>query len=127
MNVTDKTVERKSLFFKLAVYSINGTFLGFEDLDKHFMYCGMSNHAAGGPSYNTQWLQFGHGYSESYQCDLRLLLNKPTLFYELYFVDESAADGRTLYPVPIRVLNYRGASGEINRNSASIDQVRAHT
>ena len=116
-------LDRKTIDFKLAVFSMNGTFLGMEDLDKQFMYCGTSNHAAGGPSYNSQWLKFGHGYSETYRCDLETLLESDTLFYELYLIDQSPGTNGTLYPVPVRVLNYRGKSGTLlNRNSAQADK-----
>ena len=113
------------LQYQLAKYALNGTFMGMELLSTQFMYCGTTTVNAGGPSLNTRWLQFGFGYSEAYNCDLSTIENQETFLYELYFVDTGGPHGGTLYPVPVRVLNFRGpADVRPNINTVSDDKVR---
>jgi meckelin len=87
-----------------------------------------------------EWTSFGYGVTSVVSCNLRGLLSggagvNTTEFYEPFFVDVSeslklaqastAGDGLrstadalsaslplSLYPVPVRVVNYRGASGQ---------------
>ena len=106
--ITD-SVDR--LNFTLAKYSLNGDFLGFEPLRSQFYYCnkkstgyemgttsdsGTSTTASKPvygppPSGDTRWLKYGHGYSESYYCDLESLIeNNETVFYDLYLNDPAS-------------------------------------
>lgn len=77
--------------FKLAKYALNGTWLGMEDLSTQLMFCGMQvpfTDEGAGSSSNTRWLQFGHNTKQTYQCDLTLLMQEETFFYDLYMVDQ---------------------------------------
>ena len=144
----------ESLNFTLATYSLNGTFLGLEQLTDQFSWCKKKSKAtiAGGvlenadgtdssptsttsstsstsatadttptygppPSGTTRWLKHGTSYSEKYWCDLESLveMEEPKL-YDVYIVDQAASKigELTLYPVPIRILNYRDGAGPLN-------------
>ncbi len=76
MRVSFNTV----LDLKLAKYSLEGEYLGMEPLSTHPFFCGQSPPATGsggGTSRSTEWLQFGHSTSETFSCDLSLLLKEP--------------------------------------------------
>ena len=147
----------ESLNFTLAAYSLNGTFLGFEQLTDQFQWCkkkskatvagGVLENADGGsssdaasssssstsssstpntadttptygppPSGTTRWLKHGTSFSEKYWCDLDSLVEMPEpKFYDVYIVDKAASTSAslTMYPVPIRVLNYGGNTGNV--------------
>jgi hypothetical protein len=76
-------------------------------------------------------LKHGTSYSEKYWCDLEALaeMEEPKL-YDVYIVDKAAstADSLTMYPVPIRVLNYRynGQLDNINVNRDDEENDRFH-
>jgi meckelin len=122
------------LNFTLAKYSLNGDFLGFEQLRTQLYYCNRRSKAydsgstssssdsrgtGGGlnekptygvpPSGDTRWLKYGSGYSEEYWCDLESLVeNNETIFYDLYVYDAAASTAEVdkLYPVPVKIENY---------------------
>lgn len=53
-------------------------------------YCGVGapdTSRGGGESRSTKYLMFGHSMTESFECDLSLLLGKETFFYDPYIVD----------------------------------------
>ena len=139
--VTD-SVDRLNL--TLAKYSLNGDFLGFEPLRAQFYYCNKkstgydmgttSDSGTGGttskpvygppPSGDTRWLKYGHGYSESYYCDLESLIeNNETVFYDLYLNDPASgsSDVDALFPVPVRLENFVEGSKLVNVNSDNIE------
>lgn len=126
------------LRFYLAKFSLNGTFLGIERLRNQFAYCaGVGDAMSPDPS----WTYFGYGSTTSYTCDIRMIAHAgEPIFYDLYLRD-LAADGvaadsaevdapgsladlpLTLYPVPVRIVNYRGATGnQPNINAAWSDE-----
>lgn len=85
--------------YKLAAYTLNGSFIGFTDLSSQLQLCGVD------PTTATQFLRFGLNYENSCQLDLLQLLSNTnsTIFYTLFVLDTNSK----LYPVPVKMLNYR--------------------
>jgi hypothetical protein len=132
------------LWFVLAKFALNGTFVGLERLTSQFLYCGASSGAGSSTDSGLPpWLQFGYGTTISAACSLTgISLAPEPFFYDLYVrdlsADQSAIDARsgtligsgdtavrvpmTLYPVPVRITNYRDAGGSqpnVNTNRAA--------
>lgn len=121
----------------LVKFALNGTFLGVERLTNQLIYCGAGSSSAlpDAPA----WLRFGYAFTGAYNCALRSLLagGAEPIFYDLYIRD-LAADGvsgvntlvgnsvtlpMTLYPVPVRIVNYVSSDGSApNRNSGTGDE-----
>ena len=112
------------LRFVLAPYSLNGTFLGLVELTTQLQLC------TGGASSPQAFLNFAT--SMRITCDVpptELLATQEPVFYDLYFYYESGVttsaarladlDTGSLYPVPLRVLNYRVGGLRINDNRDS--------
>lgn len=88
-NVLGSTYD--TMVFKLAKFSLNGTWLGMEDLSTQLLYCNMSapfTDKGGGSSRSTRWLRFGYNSDVKYECDFSQLLYHETFFYDLYLVDQ---------------------------------------
>jgi meckelin len=118
----------RRLDFYLAKFALNGTFLGYEKLRSQFAYCAGGDGGAGSSvSIDPPWTFFGHGFTATYSCDVRLLatVGGPPVLYDLYVRDlaadsaasdqveppGSAAPPMTLYPVPVRIVNLRSGNG----------------
>ncbi|OMJ90235.1 hypothetical protein SteCoe_7436 [Stentor coeruleus] len=83
--------------FKLAEFSIDGTFLGFQDLSDQLILCPHSLEEA------KKFREFGTNVKISCDLDLSWISSeKKTTFYELYFID---SDG-TMHGVPVLITNY---------------------
>lgn len=114
--------------FRFAVYSFNGTWIGFERLSDHFFYCSSSSEAS---SIRPRWLKFGTSVEETHSCDLRRLLERSDVrIYEPYIVNKKAAptdpeaeakgligeadafpeNTDELFPIPVRNINYLDGS-----------------
>ncbi|CAM9501613.1 unnamed protein product, partial [Discosporangium mesarthrocarpum] len=107
----------------LAKYSLNGTWLGLEEMTTQPYYCTMSaprTSEGGGSSRSTKYLQFGHSMSEQFLCDLSSLLGEETYFYDPYIVDESTG---YLYPVAVLNTNYRENNAYPNVNTQPTDEL----
>ena len=93
------------LTFKLAKYTVNGTFVGIEDLTNQFEYCRNSLSQDRKP----HWLSFGMTHRHEYSCSIEeTLLGKEMYLYDMYIVDnscggdlESTDSFDCLYPVPV--------------------------
>lgn len=101
----------RTLQFKLAAWSLDGTWLGFEDLTTQLDVCSQLPFGTSGnpPDY----LNIGYGIRKDCTLNITSLLHADTApvqkFYDLYLVD---ADG-TLVPTATKLLNYRDhRSGE---------------
>ncbi|KAJ3024018.1 Meckelin [Thoreauomyces humboldtii] len=98
----------------LAAFSLNGTFLGLQDVAAQFQNCatdpldGMSS-----------WLSIGHDYQSACSENLAMTLdtNPETVFYDMYIRDATS----TLVPIPIRVENYRTGSRQPNLHASPLD------
>ena len=121
--------------YKLAKFSLNGTFVGMEDLGTQFSYCGTASpntEIGGGSTSSTKFLKFGTSQREEYTCDLQLLAREEMFFYDMYVVDEgsdSSADcdgfregGLCLYPVPVLHRNFVDGSDFPNLNNYMVDE-----
>jgi len=109
----DKSVQMKMnldslhLQYVVAKYAMNGTFIGYEDVETLFSYCPRAAPASdrgGGTSSSTQWQIFGSTEYLSFKCDLFMLLDQEQFFYDLYLLDSKTGG---LVPVPVRVTNLK--------------------
>lgn len=102
-------LREKVLTYVVAKYSLNGTWLGNEDVTTLFGYCsrGVPNtEMGGGSSSDTSWTIFGTSKATVFECDLASLLKKDQgdmYFYDL-FLKDTVSD--SLYAVPVRLVNY---------------------
>jgi meckelin len=115
---------RSTLEFMLAKYSLDGDFLGFEDMGTQPFYCEMQpprTADGGGKSRSTKWLKFGTGYSEQYSCDLSTLLGTEQYFYDPYLLDTATGE---LFPVPVLNTNLKSTSSNRlpNENAGAADE-----
>ena len=87
--------------YVVSKYSLNGTFLGNEDVSDLFHYCQTS--APTTQSVDTTWTIFGNSKIIRMKCDLYSILSKSLdqqYFYEL-FIRESGTG--SLFSVPVRI------------------------
>jgi meckelin len=105
---TSSTGVTNSLSFVLAKYTLNGTFLGTEPLALQLQLC------QGQPSSQIQFLNFGTSYQLTCSLNLNALMAaypaSSTIFYDLFTVDA----GGNLFPVPLKLLNYRVNGNLVN-------------
>ncbi len=110
-----------TLAYYLASYSLNGTFLGLIKLTNQLLLCSQTSDYAT-QSTKTSFLKFGSYYESVCDFDASILLHNTTremVFYDMYVYDDDAAGGTGgLYPVPVRVRNFRRTGGsKVNKNS----------
>ncbi|KAJ3164138.1 Meckelin [Geranomyces variabilis] len=91
----------------LAAYSLNGTFLGLQEVAAQLQNC-----ASSPIDQLTSWLSIAHDYDTSCAVNLSPLLDNspPIVFYDIYIKDASD----TLVPIPVRVINYRSGGKQPN-------------
>ncbi|GBG73833.1 hypothetical protein CBR_g17171 [Chara braunii] len=98
----------------LSQYSLNGTWLGFQNLTGQLQLCDTKREAA------SEWVKFGTNFIN--ECEMKLeeieQLSSEPVFYDAYLLDGKD----TLYPVPVRVLNYRDQGRLINVNHYKYDE-----
>lgn len=99
------------LRFKLAKYTVNGTFVGIEDLTNQFEFCSTAASRYEDESL-PHWTGFGLSYRREYTCELGRILEEEMFLYDLYLVEErsDSCDGDPslldcLYPVPVLIRN----------------------
>lgn len=105
-----------TLSFKIARYSLNGTWLGLDDVGTRLQDCTLpppKTASGGGTSSSSAWMKVGHSLRETYRCSLEGLLAREQEFWDMYLVD-AATD--TLFPVPVRNVNLRDGSVRPNVN-----------
>jgi Meckelin (Transmembrane protein 67) len=108
------------LTFYLAVYSLNGTYLGLELLSNQLQLCAQTSDYAT-QSTKPSFLDFGNYFENRCDFDTQVLLTNATetVFYDMYVLD---ASDNTLIPVPVRMRNYRNSDGILvndNKNDHS--------
>ena len=94
------------LTIKLAKYTLNGTFLGLDDLSSNeFEYCLDSS-----LNQPPHWLNFGMSYRRERPCSIyEQLQEQDMFFYDMYIVDNTTescaggglADFDCLFPIPV--------------------------
>ncbi|KAJ3174641.1 Meckelin [Geranomyces variabilis] len=91
----------------LAAYSLNGTFLGLQEVAAQLQNCASSPF-----DQLTSWLSIAHDYDTSCAVNLTPFLDNapPIVFYDIYIKDASD----TLVPIPVRVINYRSGGRQPN-------------
>ena len=105
------SLEEKFLRYVVSTYTLNGTWLGYRDIDTFFNYCtkrAPKSHRGGGPGSSSRWQIFGAFQQEDYKCDLDSLLEEEQLFYEIFLLDTKTD---LYFPVPVRVENLKSSSG----------------
>ena len=101
----------------VGVFHTNGTFVGYQDVDTLFAYCGMNSpetSLGGGTSTTTFWQKFGWTQTDEYDCALNSLLSKDQYFYELNLYDRREKD---FFPVPVRITNLKSGASEATPNN----------
>ncbi|KAI8908826.1 Meckelin [Powellomyces hirtus] len=98
-----------SLPLVLATYSLNGTFIGLQEVATQLQKC-----ASDPIDQLGVWRNIGHDYDTSCSVNLASLVSKypSTVFYDMYIKDQSDK----LIPVPIRLINYRSGGRQPNLN-----------
>lgn len=90
------------LQFKLAKYTMNGTFVAIEDVTNQFEFC--SKDTLGRDGGRSHWSGFGMSYRVEHSCPISGLLGKEMFLYDMYLVDESPdackPESDCFYPVP---------------------------
>lgn len=109
------------LELRAATYALNGSFLGTRPFSSDLFYCetrAPRTQFGGGSNRDTQWTRFGRSTWTHFRCDLRTLLEKEQVFYDVYLVDPDAGCGDDcLYPIPVLHKNLRGEGGsQPNKN-----------
>eukprot|EP01036_Dinobryon_divergens_P025709 gene25709-34286_t len=100
--------------YTIAAYTMNGTFVGFQELSTFFSYCGKSapyTNQGGGTSSSSKYQILGYGMNTNYSCELSSLLGKQQLFYELYLFDQVSSKS---VPAPVRVINIQSNGLPVN-------------
>lgn len=99
------------LQFKLAKFSVNGTFVGIEDVSTQFEFCFKSVSDFDDRSL-PHWSGFGLSHRREYSCEISQLLEKEMFLYDLYLVEEHSDSCNVnpslsdcLYPVPVLIRN----------------------
>ena len=96
------------LKFVLGTYSLEGKFLGFEDLTTQLDMCSGLPAGFQGDASGAAWSTFGYSLSKSCTHKPSRFLDPGAAapkFYDLYLVDEG--NNNKLVSVPVKVLNYR--------------------
>lgn len=121
--VSAGNVDASQLRFYLGVTSLNGTWLGLQEVDTQFFYCGAPSprtSKGGGTSKPTNWLKYGNSFRDVFQCDLEELFDREPLFYEPFLMDEAT---EMLFPVPVLIRDYVDSLGDkLNENFNFADE-----
>lgn len=99
-----------TMIYYLAKYYLNGTYIGVERLGSQLQLCPTD------PNTNNLYLNFGTTYTASCYLSLSTLVSSynETIFYEMYIYDQSDTINTKLYPVPVKLLNYRSGTTTSN-------------
>mmetsp|Transcript_576 Transcript_576/g.970 ORF Transcript_576/g.970 Transcript_576/m.970 type:complete len:1032 (-) Transcript_576:28-3123(-) len=96
--ITAPVIVPTRLRFILATFSLNGTFLGYEELSNQLVLCDSDE------LHTTDWLSFGVNYNHYCQLNLYHFFQRADpkdRFYELFYVNAT----NTLYPVAVKMIN----------------------
>ncbi|KAH6576498.1 hypothetical protein BASA62_001419 [Batrachochytrium salamandrivorans] len=105
---------RSYLPLVLGVYHLNGSFLGYRAVTTELQMCRNEG------SKPSNWSMIARDHTSSCTLNLFNLIsqNYATYFYELFLVQTSGQ----LYPVPVRIANFRSTSGvQVNLNPSPGD------
>jgi hypothetical protein len=128
MSFTERDGYSNMLNFKLVKYTLNGTYMGIEDLTSQFFFCASSPTMPPSTIEDMKRLySFGVNNHFEVSCLLRSLTKLQMYFYELYVVDEgsescktSGSDtGECLYPIPVLTRNQNNGIPLITESTLS--------
>jgi meckelin len=105
------SLSEQFLRYVVSSYTLNGTWLGYQDIDTLFNYCtkrAPDSSNGGGPGSNSKWQIFGAYQQDDIDCDLDSLLLEEQLFYELFLYDTKTG---LYFPVPVRIENLKSETG----------------
>lgn len=112
---TTSTSKLGTLYFRLGMYSLEGDFLGFQNLTTQLQLCPADY------QYGVDYREFGRSvsskcnYNVSQLIDTALLPNNTDVFYDLWLVDVND----NYIDVPVKILNYVDSDGNFpNRKSS---------
>ena len=110
-NITKVPINLKEAVLQYVVskYSLNGTFLGNEDVSDLFHYCRTS--APTPQEVDTSWTVFGNSKILRMRCDLHSLLATSIgeqYFYELFLREKSSG---SMFSVPVRIVQLVASTG----------------
>lgn len=95
------------LQFKFAKYTMNGTFVGIEDVQNQFEFCAKDSLSV--DNGRSHWSVFGLSYRVEHTCPISSLVGNEMFLYDMYLVDESAdackPESDCLYGVPVLIRN----------------------
>eukprot|EP00003_Mantamonas_plastica_P003858 TRINITY_DN13032_c0_g2_i5.p1 TRINITY_DN13032_c0_g2~~TRINITY_DN13032_c0_g2_i5.p1 ORF type:complete len:838 (-),score=230.14 TRINITY_DN13032_c0_g2_i5:794-3010(-) len=100
------------LTFVLATYSLNGTFLGMNNLTSELQFC------EGKATTLKNFLRFGFSYENECLFDVSSLIPKTN---EMRFYDMYLLDGKVLRPIAVRITNYLEGANKVNVNKLPVD------
>jgi hypothetical protein len=136
MSLKGREGSEHHMVYKLAKYTIDGEFLGIEELSNQFMYCVTSRQSDMiGDRYGTKnrkragiGFQFGNGFTDEFECNLKSLLSSEMYFYDMYLLDkkcdEKDENNDCLYPVPVLNKNFLQDGDSLpNRNQFFGDEL----
>ena len=102
LSLTQSKENEQLMFFKVAKYTLDGQFLGMENLTNQLIYC---NSMEQNKAVEHLGFKFGHKTSYQFQCSIDSILKTDMLFYDLYLVDKDCIGTpdsmECLYPIPV--------------------------
>lgn len=110
------SLSNQLLEYVVAMYTLNGTFVGYNSLETLLSYCTQlppNSGSGGGTGTSTKWQIFGTSQTLIQQCNLKGLLGQEQYFYELYLYDPSVPNSYS--PVPIRIVNLLSNGVTVNK------------
>ncbi|EED96619.1 predicted protein [Thalassiosira pseudonana CCMP1335] len=123
----DRGIDMKMSFNEqLAKYTLDGKFVGIEDLTIQMEYC--YDPPQRDDINQPRWLSFGNGHRNAYSCSLSSLLDRDMYFYDMYIVDASCNDTDSdplvecFYPVPVLNRNLVDGNDFPNFNQQPLDE-----
>lgn len=126
MSFNEQVSHTHVLSFKLAKYTLDGKFVGIEDLTIQMEYC--YDPPRRDDINQPRWLSFGNGHRNAYSCSLSSLLDRDMYFYDMYIVDASCNDTDSdplvecFYPVPVLNRNLVDGNDFPNFNQQPLDE-----
>jgi meckelin len=116
MSLSDKLLQ-----YVVSSYTLNGTWLGYRNINTLFNYCSKrapKSGDGGGAGSSSKWQIFGAYQHEDMDCDLDSLLSEEQLFYELFLYDIKTG---LYFPVPVRLEDLKSDTGSSpNAGAASV-------
>ena len=105
-DITKQFQSSEEMSFILAVFALNGSFIGFEEGLDVLQLC------KDRPSKMAAALKFATTYKSTCSVAVKDLINQPAFLYDMYLVLD-----QILYPVPLLVENYLSGNEKVNEGT----------